>query len=372
MSAAEFGFSASASPSANGGALSAAAALAGEGHTVTIPPGEYTLIDATIPRGVTVDVSAGAVVTCGDTASTTPMISNATYTTSGTITADSSTLLLDEESQTLHVGDIVAISGAGGTFDGTSMAHMSQVVSIDGATITLSEPAVASATGAVVVHGAANVTITGDGVLDGDYTVGDSLLARSPIMFQFANNCRSDVSVRNAPWIGVYVTRGSRNCDISGTFADIGNQGDGGDLIGSAVWLFGGVRDCVVHDVETERCTYAVTLDDRSTSQDQYDGSVDNNVVEDVTATDGAGGGVVVEGGSSNVVRRVEVEGGAFGVALVQSLQGDTEFRPAIGNSASNCSISNCDIGLKLNGTNSVHSGNTYTDCLVDVQDLEA
>ncbi len=371
MNAAEYGFSPSASPSANGGALSAAAALAGEGHTVTISPGAYTLVGATIPRGVTLDVTAGAVITCGDPASSTPMISNQTYTTSGSITAGSTALTLSAASTALCVGDIVAVSGAGGTFDGPSMAHMSQVVSINGTAVVLLEPAVTSASNATVTHGASNVVITGDGVIDGDYTVGDTLLARSPIMFQFANNCRSDVTVRNAPWIGVYVTRGSRNCDVSGTFTDIGNQGASGTNIGSAVWFFGGVKNNRAHDITTTRCTFAVIVDDRSSGQSQYDGSADSNTIEDVTALDGAGGGVVVEGGSYNVVRRITVDGGNFGVALERSLQGSTEFRPATGNSATDCTIENCDIGLKLNGTGSTYSGFTFTNCSTNVQNLE-
>lgn len=371
MNATDYGFSGSASPSQNGGALSAAAALAGEGHTVTIPPGAYTLIGATIPRGVTLDIAAGAVVTSGDITSSTPTISNKTYTNTGTITAGSATLTLGSASPALYVGDIVAISGAGGTFDGTAMAHMSQVVSIVGTTVTLSEPAVTSATSATVTHGASNVVITGGGVIDGNYTVGDTLLVRSPIMFQFANNCTSDVAVRNAPWIGVYVTSGSRNCDVSGSFTSIGNQGNGGNLIGSAVWFFGGVRNSRAHDIITTNCTYAVIIDDRSSSQSQYDGTSDYNTVEDVTATGGAGGGVVIEGCSYNTVRHIDVDGGAFGLAVVQSLQGSTQFRGAINNSVTASTARNCTIGLKLNGTNTTQSGITYVGCTTNLQNLE-
>lgn len=322
---------------------------------------------ARIPRGVTINIPAGCTLT-GDVTTATPMFTNETYTATGSVTAGSTTLTLSAVDNNLHVGDIVAIAGAGELNDGTQMAHMSQVTAIAGTAVTIADAAITTVSGATVSHGASNVVIRGAGVLDGDYD-GVTNMGHAPVRWYWANNCQvaGTLTIRNASNIGVMIARGSQNCVVDGpSFDGIGNNAY--PYVGSAIWMFGGVRNSAARNFTVTDCTYSVVLDDRSTTQDEYDGSCTYNTVENFTASGCAAGGPLVDGCSYNVVQNFTVDGGAIGAHVARNLgQGAEAYRrPAIDNIVRDATISNCVVGTRALGTGTTFTNITRVNCTVD------
>lgn len=354
--------SASASASANGAAITAAAKSVGEGGTVTIPSGTFSVSGASIPRGVTIQVD-------GDLAgpADVTMLSNATYETTGTITAGEVELTVADASH-FHSGDVVQIDGAGELFDGTRMAHVAQVISVTAPVVLLDAAPVTSVNGETVIVGASNITITGTGTLAGSATNDTSRC----IGVGRANNITiSGLTITNANR-GISMGAGVRNSTLSNlTFIDVGDVSNPSQPLGAAIFALGHVQSCRFEDIDVTGGSYAILLDDRSTTADEADGKCRSNTIRRVT-TNGTIGGIIVHGSDDNLVSDCTITNGSgTGISIDGSNQGTSEFRSAERNTVSGCTLTNMGVGIWVArfGTtaDTVLSGNSFSGCDDDV-----
>jgi hypothetical protein len=300
------------------------------------------------------------------------MIAARQYQTTGTITSGSNVLTLSAPSSTLFVGDMIAVSGAGALNDGVRLALVARVTNIVGATVTLDATATVTSTGAVVRHSASNVTVTGAGVINASFG-GNPSNSSDPIVFATAFGCRvtGSLTIRNASNAGVRLVHGARGCVINGpAFQDIGYE-LGGSYLGAAVWVFGGSSSNQVRNISVSGSSYGIIVDDRTVTASEFDGSSNSNTIEDVTVATSQGG-VIVDGSSSNLIQRVTVNGGAFGVSVANSFQGAApDRRSAVDNVVRDSSASNAATGVRIEGVNTTVTNITYVNCTTNLDDRE-
>jgi hypothetical protein len=295
------------------------------------------------------------------------MISNRTQQTIGSINAGSNQLNLSTQIP-LYKGDIVSILDAGGVNDSAALAHTSQVVEVFGNLVILSEPAMTSAFNVNVYSGHSNVSIIGSGTLNGDYD-GVTNNGHAPIRFWWSNKPTvKGLTVRNASHAGVFFSRGVRNGLMEDLIiSDIGNNGVGG-YIGSAIWLFDAVRSSTVRRVTVTDSTYAVVIDDRSVSADQFNGPCLDNLIDGILATGCNGGGIIVHGSNNNTVNNVDVTGGLVGIEVYKSKQGaEVSQRQSINNIVKNSIMRSCDVGLKIGGIGTKLENLSFVNCAIDI-----
>lgn len=366
VSAATFGLSGAATAARNGAAIFTASLAAGEGGTVTVPSGSFACIGAALHRGVTLSLDESATLV-GDPSTDTPVVTNWRFTTTGSITQWSTSLVV-AQSVLIGVGDIVTVVGAGGTFDGQTKALHSRAIAVNGKTITLADEAVSTAAGQAVTAGASRIAITG-GTFDGDKgeTDGPNL---SPIYLEQCYGATIDgVTVVDGDHGGVWFGRGCRSCTLSdSTITDCGRPADN---LGSGVWVFAGGQDITISGNTITGGYHGITLDDRTTGANVNDAPVRGCTISDNTISGCDQDGVAIEGASENTISGNTISGCARGVAIGNSGQGSAELRQSSSNTVTNNEITSCGTGVRLAGVRSSQSGNTFTSCDTDVDSQE-
>lgn len=319
--------------------------------------------NAVIRRGVTVNVQAGATITG---IGSQPVFLNYISSTTGSITAGSSTLTLSA-AHTIQAGDVVSVRGAAGTFDGVAMPLHARVLTVVGSVLTLDRPAVATATTAEVRTGEADITITGAGTIDGDG--GAQTICKFGHCSRVTVDSLNIINTNGSPAGAVMLALGT----MDSTVADLTLSGHGdpdGSPQGVGVWLFGGVEDCAVDSVQVTGGMYGVVIDDQSSPTNEWEGNCTGNLVTRSTFTGGRLG-VGIEGSSDNAVTDCTFTGCHVGVQTHNSGQGTTESRTADDNTITGNTFTTCTTGVLLEGVATVQSGNTFTGCTFDVTSYE-
>lgn len=321
---------------------------------------------AVIPRGVTINVAAGATLT-GD--GTNVMIRNAVVDYTGTIAAGSRSLVLTTSTHQIRAGDTVSISGAGGTFDGNLMAMHAEVTHVSGATITLDRPAVSTAAAQNVRTGGSDMAVTGAGTLNGANGAAKIVSATHHSRLRVSGT----LTITNTGDVGgaggLIMAFGTRNSTVGSgvTFSD---HGDPVLELGAAIWIYGGSENNTITGATITGGNFGVAIDDQSTPADQYDGdSRGNRVVSSTFST--MRRGVAIEGSGNNIVSAITTTNVDFGVHVRNSTQGITQNRPARQNVVNNSSFTNAIVGLLFDGEESTQTGNTFVNCTTNIDDQE-
>lgn len=326
------------------------------------------MVGAVLERETTLRIGAATTLVSDGTAD---MVTNRVNGVAGCSVDAASTAVTANSTQGMRAGDLVAITDAGPEFDGDRKVHYAEIVSIDSATtLTIDTPAEATVSGVTLTYGVSGCSVEGGGTLDGNKAVADQSPNYFPVRWWLGRDCHVDgLTIRDSDHGAVMLFGGCRDCTVTGnTLTDNGRLSDS---LGAHVWVFGGGVGNTISGNTISGEHYGVVLDDRSTSDDEYDATTTGCTVSGNTITN-VDIGIVVEGSSTNTIDNNTIDTADEGVVVRTSTQGISEFRAAEDNSVTDNDISSCRIGLRMDGVNTTQSGNTFTDCTTDVDDNEA
>ena len=362
-----YGFDEAATAIDNGIALTAAAVAVSPNGEVTIGPGNFDLVGAEIASGVSIVIDDGCTLT-GVRGSADPMIQNALSSLKVTAAAGSSDIVLDSIIG-LQAGDRITIPGAGEVFDGVQLAHHATITSVLSRGIVIAPPVSTAVADVSATVGASNIHISG-GVLNGDRDGVTADPNHFQIRFSHASNCSvKNTTITEGNHGAVMIDRGSVHCEISGnTISNIGTE-----TTGSGVWIFRSSDYNIVSNNDVDNCLLGITLDDRTSGASDDDGSCQYNIVSDNRISNSGRDGIVVASSSYNdIIRNTVTATVDRGISMRNSQQGVSEFHEAVANNVVDNIIDTANDGLYLDGTNTVHTGNTFSNCVTDIEDNEA
>lgn len=328
-----------------------------------MPVGEFPLVGAVLDRDTTLRVGVGTTLV-GDM--TGHMISNRVNGVAGCAVAAGSTVVTVNSTEGMAAGDTVSIVGAGDIFDAVQLVHYAIVTAITSATtLSIDSPAATTVSASTLTYGVSGVTVNGGGTLDGNKAPTDGV-NWDPIHYRLARNCVvSNLTIRNGDHSAVFLTEYSTGCSV--TDCTLIDNGQPADILGAHVWAFQGSSNNVISNCEMSGGTYGVFIDDRTVGASIRDAPTNNNAVTNCNIHD-LRIGVGVVGGSLNTVTGCTfTDISDYGAVIRDSTQGVSEFHLTFDNTLTSCAFVRCDTGIWIDNPNNDVTGNTFTDCGVDI-----
>lgn len=272
-----------------------------------------------------------------------------------------------------QLGTTAAAHLSGATADTVNSLN-AQIEAVSGTTITLVETAVFGVSAAEVETGSANVMITGLQLNGNRNLVTPPNANPHPILIRAGSNVIvNDCVIYNGDHSAVFIDRGSRNCTVQNCdFYDIGIPLS--DL-GSAIWLWGGTRNCTIDNNRIWGDTsHGITVDDRSSTHDMYDGSPRNNAITRnkinlSRSTSAAPDGIVFNGTIGSIVTGNTVIGKGTNSRGIVIGSGGQGFVPLANqdNYVHDNVIEDCHYGIVGSEANGARWGqNVFRNCTVD------
>lgn len=354
----------------NGAAITSASASAGPGGGVTLPTGTFDCTGGLIDRRVTLSAPTTTLRHPDGQSAGHVLASRNSSATTATTTA-SSTAVTVASADGIAVGDLLAINGAGATYDTVDLAHISYIVAISGTTLTLLDPAVKSVVDAATVAGHGGFTIEGL-TIDGRRGA-DSANNPHPLNLVLASNATIDtVTAHSGDHAGIFL-QASWDCYI--TDCTSWDCGQPAGALGAGLWLF---RDCRRNTIKnytaTGDCFMGIFIDDRTQSVGQYDGSGISNTISNSTFALDAydypnSACVAIVGGNYNAIEGGAMSGARYGALIAPGPQGTP--RGNVGSRVVGVGITGAAIGVGVfsGSTACTIDANEFTDCLTNIRD---
>lgn len=248
---------------------------------------------------------------------------------------------------------------------------VAHVVSVSGNDVTLDKPAAMTVSGGTTYVGTVHVGIQGL-TLDASQTSTSPLQDAPPVPVEYRLVRYGSITgstIRNAQSHAIDFDWGTSDSTIDGnTLIDASSARL---TKGSSIMLFHGSSNNVVRNNMISGSSYTgIWLDDRTTIATEWDGSVDNNTVEnnviDVPPVS-SNVGIFVVGGSDNTISSNTISHIQTGIAIERSRQGTNGIDAQRNHVVTNV-LSGHKVGIRVTGSNNVFVMNKVSSTTTPTQ----